>query len=80
MKNLKIVHLKLINFDDVTGENIKEHDPNWPQIAGHLYRILIGGSGLGKTNALYFVKPSTRYLWNVLMHKRSIWSRISVVN
>lgn len=61
-------------------EKTKEHDPNWPQIAGHLYRILIGGSGLGKTNALYFVKPSTRYLWNVLMHKRSIWSRISVVN
>lgn len=43
-------------------EKTKEHDPNWPQIAGHLYRILIGGSGLGKTNALYFVKPSTRYL------------------
>ena len=61
MRNLKIVHLKLINFD-MLQEKTKEHDPNWPQIAGHLYRILIGGSGLGKTNALYFVKPSTRYL------------------
>ena len=22
----------MINFDDVTKENIKEHNPNWPQI------------------------------------------------
>ena len=41
---------KIFNFDDVTGENIKEH-PNWPQITDHPYRILIpGGSGSGKTN------------------------------
>ena len=39
----------MINFDDVTKENIKEHNPNWPQILGHPYRILIiGGSGLEK--------------------------------
>ena len=25
------------NFDDVTGENIKDHNPNWPQIS---YRII----------------------------------------
>ena len=23
---------KIINSDDVTKENIKEHNPNWPQI------------------------------------------------
>ena len=22
----------MINFDDVTKENIKEHNPNWPQV------------------------------------------------
>ena len=34
---------------DVTKENIKEHNRNWPQISDHLYRILIiGGSGSGK--------------------------------
>ena len=22
----------MINFDDVTDENIKKHNPNWPQI------------------------------------------------
>ena len=25
----------MINFDDVIKENIKEHDPNWPQIPDH---------------------------------------------
>ena len=40
----------MINFDDVTKENIKEHNPNWPQIPDHLNRILItGGSGSGKS-------------------------------
>ena len=32
----------------------KEHNPNWPQIFDHPYRILIiGGSGSGKTNSLF---------------------------
>ena len=44
----------MINFDDVTKENIKEDNPNWPQIPDHPYRIfIIGGSGSGKTNSLY---------------------------
>ena len=30
----------MINFDNVTKENIKEHNPNWPQIHDHPYRIL----------------------------------------
>ena len=45
---------KIINFDDVTEENIKEHNPNWPQIPDHPYRILIiGGPASGKTNSLF---------------------------
>ena len=41
----------MINFDDYTNENKKEH--NWPHIPDHPYRILIiGGSGSGKTNEL----------------------------
>ena len=44
----------MINFDDVTKENIKEHNANWPQITDHPYRILmIGGSGSRKTNSLF---------------------------
>ena len=44
----------MINCDDVINENIKEYNPNWPQILDHPYRILIiGGSGSGKTNSLF---------------------------
>ena len=44
----------MINFDDVTEENIKEQNSKWPQFPDHLYRILIiGGSGSGKTNSLF---------------------------
>ena len=44
----------MINFDDVTKENIKEHNPNCPLIPDHPYRLLqIGGSGSGKTNSLF---------------------------
>ena len=39
----------MINFDDVTKENIKEHNANWPQTPVHPYRILIiAGSESGK--------------------------------
>ena len=45
---------KMINFDDVTKENIKGHNPNWPQISDRPYRILINGSsGSGKTNSIF---------------------------
>ena len=29
----------MITFDDVTKENIKELNPNWPQIPDQSYRI-----------------------------------------
>ena len=45
---------KMINFDDVTKENMKKHNTNWSQIPNHPYRILkIGGSEAGKTNSLF---------------------------
>ena len=44
----------MINFDDVVKENIKKHNPNWPQIPDHPSRIIaFGGSGSGKTNSLF---------------------------
>ena len=43
----------MFNFDYVTNGEIKQHNPNWPPIPDHPYRILIiGGSGFGKTNSL----------------------------
>ena len=42
----------MFNFDYITKESIKEHNPNQTQIPDHLYRILkTGGSGSGKTYA-----------------------------
>ena len=44
----------MINFDDYTNENKRKHNPDWPDIPDHPCRILIiGGSGSGKTNALF---------------------------
>ena len=44
----------MINFDDYTNENKTQHNSKWPYIPDHPYRILIiGGSGSGKTNALF---------------------------
>ena len=44
----------MINFDDVTKENIKGRKPNWPQIPDYPQRILIiGGLGFPKTDSLF---------------------------
>ena len=43
----------MLYFDYITKEDIKEHDPNSPEIPDHPYRVLmVGGTGSGKTNAL----------------------------
>ena len=45
---------KLTNVNVAIKENVKEYNPNWPQILDHPYRILIiGGYGSGKTNLLF---------------------------
>ena len=43
----------MISFHKYTNEDKIKHNPNWPYIPDHPYRILIiGGSGSGKTNTL----------------------------
>ena len=43
----------MFNFDYITKKDIKEHNPNWPEMPDHPYRMLsFGGSETGKTNAL----------------------------
>ena len=60
----------MINFDYIIKENVRKHNPNWPQIPDHPYRILIiRGSGLGKTNALL---KSSNALPNLICHQRDI--------
>ena len=51
--NNKIKHYKMINFDDVTREKIKEHNLYFPYNSDHPYRILINEDyGYVVTNAL----------------------------
>ena len=43
----------MINLNDITNKNNKEHNEKWPYIPDHPHWILIiGGSGSGKTNSL----------------------------
>ena len=43
----------MFNFDYITKEDVKQHNPNWPEIPDRPCRILIiGGSWSGKINAL----------------------------
>ena len=38
----------------ILQKKTQEHNPNWPEIPDHPYRILtIGGSGSGKINSLF---------------------------
>ena len=53
----------MINFNDVTKENIKDRNTIWSQILDYLYRrLIIGSSGSGKTNSLF----------NVIVHQPDI--------
>ena len=51
--DIKKKNTKTINLYGATKENIKEHNPNWPQISHHPYKISVtGGSESGKSNTL----------------------------
>ena len=46
----------MINLDNITNENNKNHNEKWAYLPDHPYRILmIGGSGSGKTNTLLYL-------------------------
>ena len=43
----------MFNFDYITKEDVKQHNPIWSEIPDHPYRLVTaGGSEFGKTNAL----------------------------
>ena len=67
------------NYDQLIKIN---DNPNWPYIPHHPYRILIiGGSGLGKTNVLLNLikKSTTRYWQNLFIFQRSIRIKVSII-
>ena len=61
----------MINFDDYTNENKIKHNPDWPYIPDHPNRILIlGGSGLGKTNALLNLINKQSYIDKIYLYAK----------
>ena len=59
----------MFNFDEITKEDIKEHNPNWQDIPDHPCRILIvEGSGSGKANALL----------NLINHEQDIYKIVFI--
>ena len=61
----------MIIFEDVTKENIKEHNPNWPQIPDYPYRILItGDSGSGKTNLLFNLRSHQPHIDEIYLYAK----------
>ena len=61
----------MINFDEYTNENKKEHNLNWPYIPDHPYRILIiGGSGTGKTNALLNLRNNQQDIDKIYLYAK----------
>ena len=58
----------MFNFDCITEEDIKEHNPNWLEIPDHSYRVLIvGGSGSGKANALLNLINNKPYIDKIFL-------------
>ena len=61
----------MFKLDYITKEDIKEHNPSWPEIPDHPYRILIvGGSGSGKTNALLNVINNEPDIDNIYLYAK----------
>ena len=63
----------MTSFDEYTNENKVNHNPNWPYIPDHPYRILIiEGSGSGKTNMLLNLINNQPDIDKIFVCKRSI--------
>ena len=60
---------KWLTLTMLQKENIKGHNPYWPQIPDHQYRILIiGGSGTGKTSSLFNLKIQQPDIDNIYLY------------
>ena len=63
----------MINLDNITKENNKDHNEKWPYIPDHPYRILIiGGFGSGKTNALINLINEQNDINKIYLHERDL--------
>ena len=65
--------IKMINLDDITNKNNKEHNKKWPHIPDHPYIILIiDGSGSGKTNVLLNLINKENNIDKIYLHARDL--------
>ena len=59
----------MINFDEYTNENRINHNPNWPYIPDHPYRILVSG----KTNALLNLINNQPHIDKICLHAKDLY-------
>ena len=66
----------MFNLDDITNENNKDHNKKWPYIPDHPYKIsIIGGSGSGKTNALFNLikeQDNDNFIDKIYLHAKDL--------
>ena len=64
----------MINVDDATKENTREHNPNWLQILDHLQRVLIiSSSSSGKTNALLNLMRDQPNIFRIYFYTKDLF-------
>ena len=58
----------------LTNENKINHNPNWPYLSDHPYKILIiGGSGSGKTNTLLNLINNQPDIDNIYLYVKDLY-------
>ena len=63
----------MINSDNITSENNKEHSEKWSCIPDHPYRtLIIGGSGSGKTSALINLINEQYNIDKIYLHAKDL--------
>ena len=61
----------MINFDDVTKENIKENNTNWSEGPDHPYGILIiGSSAPAKSKSLFNLKNQQQVIDKIDLYSK----------
>ena len=63
----------MINSDNITSENNKEHSEKWSCFPDHPYRtLIIGGSGSGKTSALINLINEQYNIDKIYLHAKDL--------
>ena len=63
----------MIKFDNVTKENMTQHNPNWP-VRDHLHRMLIiWSSGSGKTKSLFNLISYQPKIDKIYLHVKGLY-------